>query len=420
MEVTRRAPFGDSPHVGERGANTRRKVLDAALSVFGEHGFHDARVELITSAAGCSRPSFYQYFLSKDEVFWMLAGELARQLGTMSESLVDISEDHAGVQQLQLWVDQLIELQKAYAPVFTSFPAAAGGPSSTTHEPRAVAARLGIAIADAVRGSDGVAPEALGSVTLSVAIQSIHFWQIGLGRLPRQQFVIGFSQTLHRLMHGPIDGVNVVPVFGPPPEQMREWPTIVGHGGQQPPIRRRGRETRERLLTSGARVLFRRGYHDTRVDDIVAESGVSHGSFYRYFNSKDELFHQLAERAATSVAEVVNDFPDPHDQAALHRWLLDYFASYRANGGVISVWQEINWSNAELSQFSLGVALAMFDRLQRIIHRRDFGDSTVDALALLAVFERVPYNTHTLGYSTPDAAIEASAFFLRRALFGVS
>ena len=64
-EIVRRAPFGDNPTVGLRGASTQRRILDAALEVFAEHGYHDARVELITEAAGCSRPAFYQYFSSQ-------------------------------------------------------------------------------------------------------------------------------------------------------------------------------------------------------------------------------------------------------------------------------------------------------------------------------------------------------------------
>ncbi|TMK89290.1 MAG: TetR family transcriptional regulator, partial [Actinobacteria bacterium] len=55
--------------------------------MFGEHGFHDTHVELITEAAGCSRPSFYQDFSSKDNVFWRLAGELAAAIEELAGGL---------------------------------------------------------------------------------------------------------------------------------------------------------------------------------------------------------------------------------------------------------------------------------------------------------------------------------------------
>src|SRR5215211_5043483 len=79
LSIDRRAPFGSNPRVGERGADTQRRILEAALSVFGGVGYSEARVELIAEAAGCSRPAFYQYFSSKDDVFWVLAAELGRE-----------------------------------------------------------------------------------------------------------------------------------------------------------------------------------------------------------------------------------------------------------------------------------------------------------------------------------------------------
>ena len=38
-EIVRRAPFGTNPLVGERGSDTQRRILAAALDVFGEVGF---------------------------------------------------------------------------------------------------------------------------------------------------------------------------------------------------------------------------------------------------------------------------------------------------------------------------------------------------------------------------------------------
>jgi AcrR family transcriptional regulator len=36
----RRAPFSDNPQVGARGQRTQQRILDAALRVFGEEGYH--------------------------------------------------------------------------------------------------------------------------------------------------------------------------------------------------------------------------------------------------------------------------------------------------------------------------------------------------------------------------------------------
>jgi AcrR family transcriptional regulator len=155
------------------------------------------------------------------------------------------------------------------------------------------------------------------------------------------------------------------------------------------------------------------------VDDIVQAAGVSHGTFYRYFSNKDELFHELAQLAAVSMVDLIDGFPSEDDPDAMHSWLEVWFRTYRDNGGVISAWQEIQYEDPVLVAFSLDVALVTFDRLTRIVHRRGFGDATVDAIALLAVIERIPYNVLVLRHLDEAEAIDASAFIVRRGLFGL-
>jgi AcrR family transcriptional regulator len=57
-------------------------------------------------------------------------------------------------------------------------------------------------------------------------------------------------------------------------------------------------ETRNRILEAAVRVFASKGYHDTRVDDIVAESNTSKGSFYFYFPSKQDIFLALVDTFA--------------------------------------------------------------------------------------------------------------------------
>ena len=104
LGIDRRAPFGSNPRVGERGTGTQRRILEGALSVFGEVGFSEARVELIAEAAGCSRPAFYQYFSSKDDVFWVLAAELGREMVALAERLEAVTPDGDGLRHLTAWI----------------------------------------------------------------------------------------------------------------------------------------------------------------------------------------------------------------------------------------------------------------------------------------------------------------------------
>jgi AcrR family transcriptional regulator len=54
-------------------------------------------------------------------------------------------------------------------------------------------------------------------------------------------------------------------------------------------------ETRERILEAAVKVFATKGYHDTKVDDIVSESNTSKGSFYFYFPSKQDIFLALSD-----------------------------------------------------------------------------------------------------------------------------
>lgn len=55
----------------------RASMLDAALRVFAERGYHDASISDIVKAASVARGTFYLYFQSKNEVFIALLDELS-------------------------------------------------------------------------------------------------------------------------------------------------------------------------------------------------------------------------------------------------------------------------------------------------------------------------------------------------------
>ena len=418
MQVARRAPFG-SPTVGERGAITQRAILAAALEAFGGHGFHATTVELITDRADCSRPSFYQYFSSKEDVFWHLARNLAFEIRRNADSLGEVDSTAAGVEKVAEWLDALTDVYLEYGPIFSAFPAAVRGPSEELGDARGISERIGGAMMSSI--AEGRRPDdlhALPSVTVSVVLRTISNWHAGLGGLTRRRFITGFAQTLHRLFHGPIDGVNMVPVSQDPPVAEPLIPVVEVGGQPAEPARRRARATRANLLAAGVSVLPERGYHDTRIADIVERAGVSHGTFYRYFPSKDALFVVLAERTATTLFELMTQFPGVADESALRVWFEEYFASYRANGGVISVWQEIDVATSGLDEYSLAVAVAVFQRLELIARTRTFGDHAVDALVLLAIMDQVPFAV-AQQLADADTAIGAAMFIIRDGIFGL-
>lgn len=59
--------------VSKRRANTRARLLDAALEVFAREGISGASIEMITEEANFTRGAFYSNFSSKEELFLELA-----------------------------------------------------------------------------------------------------------------------------------------------------------------------------------------------------------------------------------------------------------------------------------------------------------------------------------------------------------
>ena len=55
-----------------------------------------------------------------------------------------------------------------------------------------------------------------------------------------------------------------------------------------------GRNTKGRIVSTAWRLFYEQGYDNTTVEDIIFESETSKGSFYHYFNGKDELLGTLS------------------------------------------------------------------------------------------------------------------------------
>ncbi len=96
----------------------------------------------------------------------------------------------------------------------------------------------------------------------------------------------------------------------------------------------RDRRRRE-LLDVALRVFSERGYHETRIADLIEAAGVARGTFYLYFESKNAIFHELLDellariRASIVGVEVGEGAPPLRDQliGTLERVLAVFEAS---------------------------------------------------------------------------------------------
>jgi len=80
------------------------------------------------------------------------------------------------------------------------------------------------------------------------------------------------------------------------------------------------RTSKEKLVGAARRLMLAQGYPVTSVDDIIEAAGVSKGSFYHHFESKEELaltaMHDfLADGAALMMDGPFRDIADPSKRA---------------------------------------------------------------------------------------------------------
>jgi len=65
----------------------------------------------------------------------------------------------------------------------------------------------------------------------------------------------------------------------------------------------RGEATRAQLIAVATRLFAAQGYEDTSIDAVLREAGVSRGSLYHHFASKEALFEAVLEDVEAKVGE---------------------------------------------------------------------------------------------------------------------
>ena len=94
-------PAAKTPRT-DRGRRTRRALLDAAATEFGDHGFASASISGITRRAGTALGSFYTYFDSKEAVFRALVADLSAQVGAAAGDAVAAAPDAMAAERAAL------------------------------------------------------------------------------------------------------------------------------------------------------------------------------------------------------------------------------------------------------------------------------------------------------------------------------
>lgn len=173
----------------------------------------------------------------------------------------------------------------------------------------------------------------------------------------------------------------------------------------------KGLRTRTRLL-EGARGAFEKkgSYVETRISDIVKESGVAYGSFYTYFDSKEALFYELAvkvvhEMYVEGTSRYRGDNPLERIDAS-NRQFLDSYRRHAAMMTIIeqaaALYPEFRALRRRLRQDFVDRIVANFDRLSKAGRMDTSIDPGIAAHALVSMTDNFGYLWFVLGESFDD------------------
>lgn len=75
-----------------------------------------------------------------------------------------------------------------------------------------------------------------------------------------------------------------------------------------------------RIVASASRLLRERGVDGASVSDVMKDAGLTHGGFYKHFDSKDALVESAIQEAFAAFTDMLHDEP-PEAAAAAYREL---------------------------------------------------------------------------------------------------
>lgn len=147
---------------------------------------------------------------------------------------------------------------------------------------------------------------------------------------------------------------------------------------------RKGAATRGRILEAARLVFEETGFLEARITDIADRAGLSHGSFYHYFDSKEQIFREIAEaQEAMLTAPPATDGAEPvTEYERILRANRLYLQRYRDNAAIMGVIEEVSRYDAIVNDARTRRQKHFADRAEKSIkrlQRTGQADKTIDA-----------------------------------------
>jgi AcrR family transcriptional regulator len=160
----------------------------------------------------------------------------------------------------------------------------------------------------------------------------------------------------------------------------------------------RTRETRDKLLRVARAVFEEDGFDVASVSRIVELADVSRGTFYLYFESKEDVFRTLADAMLAQVVDLQGPMEPVHPREAIRRSIAAFVAYYRANARMMAVLEQVATYDPSFRALRRDMRRGIAERAVRFIgslQRRGVVPATVDpryaATALTGMVDRFAY-----------------------------
>src|SRR5210317_803255 len=130
----------------------------------------------------------------------------------------------------------------------------------------------------------------------------------------------------------------------------------------------RGRKTRNKLLEAAEHEFGEKGYHEAGISGITYRAGVALGTFYTYFESKEEIFRALvmymSRRTREWIGKRVSEAPD---RLAAERLGIEAYIEFaRKHKAIYRIMTEAEFvAPQEYRQHYQGFATAYVDNLAK-------------------------------------------------------
>lgn len=119
----------------------------------------------------------------------------------------------------------------------------------------------------------------------------------------------------------------------------------------------RGLRTQKRLIDAARAVFVRDGFLDAKITDITAEAGVSSGTFYTYFDSKEAIFTAVVSDVNLHlyVASTPSPTTSSDPVARIEATTRSYVRAYREQAGIVALLEQVATISPRFRQMRRGI-----------------------------------------------------------------